>query len=106
MERGRRIAAHEGYVDDSHFDKVMGGAGTDIGSAVRLLFSTVQSDIFGQMYGASSWILKHVKGKWSSIEFQIMIHNLYVQSRVHQFAVPGETVPGIRPTSGQEHCLS
>ena len=71
MERARRIAAHEGYVADRHLNEVMGGSGTDVGSAARRLFPTVQSDLFGQMYGSGSWILKHVKGKWSSIEFEV-----------------------------------
>jgi hypothetical protein len=71
VERARRIAAHEGYVDDQHFNEVMGGAGSNVGSAGRRLFSTVQSNVFSQMYGEGSWIMKHVKGKWCTIEFEV-----------------------------------
>lgn len=71
MERGRRIAAHEGYLDHAHIDELMEGVSAPACEAQVKIFKFIQSDIFGQMFGRGSWLTKRVFVKFCTIEMWV-----------------------------------
>ncbi|KAF3005681.1 hypothetical protein E8E13_004935 [Curvularia kusanoi] len=90
-DRARRIAVHTISVDRVHYHELMGTANSESTKLDENMFGDVRSAVSGEMFGKSSFLTKHVFGRYSSYRLKTLIHNLRIWSRIYEFAVPGET---------------